>query len=70
MDLMTTWSIDNEEPEYFTDWANDKYPRSFSYVGETPDSEIAQQLWQIYTYNPKLNAAEVTKIMREFLKEE
>jgi hypothetical protein len=59
-----------EEPEHFTDWANYKYPRSFSYVGEIPDSEITQQLWEVYTYNPKLPEAEVTRIMREYLEEQ
>ena len=56
-----------EDPDLFTDWANLKYPNSFSLVGESIHSEISEWFWDCYTYNPMLSKAEVLDIMREYV---
>ena len=56
-----------EDPDLFTDWANSKYPNSFSLVGEYIDSDISEWFWDCYTYNPMLIKAEVASIMGEYL---
>lgn len=56
-----------EDPDQFTDWANSKYPNSFSLVSEYIDSEISEWFWICYTYNPMLSDAEVLDIMREYV---
>ncbi len=63
-------SLDNilENPDQFTDWANWKYPNSFSLMSEFIDSEISEWFWICYTFNPMLSEAEVLDIMREYLK--
>jgi hypothetical protein len=54
-----------EEPDTFTIRANSKYPDSFSVVSEFLDTDIGQDFYICYTYNPKLTKKEVLKIMRE-----
>lgn len=55
-----------KDPDQFTDWANWKYPNSFSYVGETMDSDISEWFWDCYTHNPRLTEQEVLDIMCEY----
>ena len=57
------------DPQIFTDWANDRYPHSFSSAGEAYDSEYSQWFWDCYTYNPMLSEDEAVEIMKQYISE-
>ena len=58
-----------DDPQNFTDWANDRYPHSFSSAGEAYDSQYSQLFWECYTYNPMLSEEEAVEIMKQYINE-